>query len=276
MEICVIIPSYNDRSVITRAVKSAVIDNVAAEVVVVDDGSTDGTASVVMGLNAPRVRVISQSNGGPSSARNAGLANAMADVVVFLDADDILLPGALTVFLDAHVRSQNLLTRTGAVIDDGFDAPRFAEPSPYPYPRGTPLAGTFSVSRQLLQEANGYDDKFRYGENSELLYRLMTLVGPSNVSYVREPTVQTVSRVGRSYNFYDDARLESARRMIDLYGGSLKNDRETLANHHAIASVLSRSSGNRSQAVRHAAKAFWLEPHRWRHWARVGRLLLPG
>jgi len=67
------------------------------EAILVDDGSTDGTASVLK-LAArvdPRIRVITQKNAGPSRARNVGIAAAKADWIAFLDADDIWVPEKL-------------------------------------------------------------------------------------------------------------------------------------------------------------------------------------
>jgi len=72
-------------------------------VIVVDDGSPDETSEIVTAYAArdPRVRLLRQTNEGLSGARNAGLAQALGDYVVFLDADDVLLPHALTKGVEA-------------------------------------------------------------------------------------------------------------------------------------------------------------------------------
>ncbi|CAB1129996.1 Glyco_trans_2-like domain-containing protein [Candidatus Hydrogenisulfobacillus filiaventi] len=88
MKISVVIPAYNARAVIADALESALNQELAPlEVIVVDDGSTDGTADWVRS-RYPGVVVIEQANGGPSRARNAGIAAARGDWVAFLDADD--------------------------------------------------------------------------------------------------------------------------------------------------------------------------------------------
>jgi glycosyltransferase involved in cell wall biosynthesis len=91
--VTVVIPCFNQARFLPAAIRSACDQGEqVVECIVVDDGSTDGTAAVASKLG---VRVIQQPNRGLSEARNAGLAAARGEFVVFLDADDELLPGAL-------------------------------------------------------------------------------------------------------------------------------------------------------------------------------------
>lgn len=273
MSICVVIPAYNNSDTIERAIKSATANETANEVIVVDDGSTDRTIQVVRELGEPSVRVISQSNAGPAAARNTGISEATAEFIVFLDADDQLLPEALSLFLDAHRTSQTSLVRSGAFLGSGPSSPVFAERSDFSYPRGAPLAGTFAVSRDLIRQVGGYDEKFRFGENSELLFRLIHHVGPENVAYVRSPTVRTFTDESRAVDFYDEYRRMGAVRMIELHGAALRDDHSTLANHHAIVAVQSHRVNDRKTAIRHAALAVRHHPSHWRHWVRIGRII---
>ena len=92
----VIIPIYNCAPVIRQCLDS--IDYPDAEVLVIDDGSTDSTAETVLRFaqDHPNVRLIQKENGGVSSARNLGLASASGKYVLFIDADDYLVPGGIS------------------------------------------------------------------------------------------------------------------------------------------------------------------------------------
>ena len=92
----VLIPAYNAVAFLPDAIESLrAQDYPAWECIVVDDGSTDGTAACVDALDEPRVRLVRQENAGVSVARNRALAEAAGAYVIFLDADDWLLPGAM-------------------------------------------------------------------------------------------------------------------------------------------------------------------------------------
>lgn len=87
--ISVVIPLYNKEASIAQSLKSVLSQEYDDfEVVIVDDGSTDGSVDVVEAMNDPRIRLIKQENGGPSKARNTGVKNAKGEWILFLDADD--------------------------------------------------------------------------------------------------------------------------------------------------------------------------------------------
>ena len=89
--VSVIVPAYNEREGIEAAVRSlAGGDHPGGiEVIVVDDGSTDGTAGIAESLGLPNVRVIRKANGGKSSALNVGIAAASHDIIVMVDGDTV-------------------------------------------------------------------------------------------------------------------------------------------------------------------------------------------
>lgn len=89
MQISVVIPLYNKRDSVTRALESVFAQTVQPfEIIIVNDGSTDGSEQIVVQINHPLVKLIHQTNAGVSAARNKGIEMAQGDWIVFLDADD--------------------------------------------------------------------------------------------------------------------------------------------------------------------------------------------
>jgi len=89
-------PAYNARPYIAEAIRSVLDqDYPYLELIVVDDGSSDGTPELAEGFGE-RVKVICQANAGPAAARNKGIAAANGEFIAFLDADDVWLPGKIS------------------------------------------------------------------------------------------------------------------------------------------------------------------------------------
>ena len=108
MFISVVIPTFNRRDILEKCLRALESQNTGSEiadyeVVLVDDGSTDGTPDWIRSSAAalPRVRLIEQSHGGPAEGRNRGVAHARGDVIVFIDSDLVVTP----TFLACHARS---------------------------------------------------------------------------------------------------------------------------------------------------------------------------
>lgn len=99
MKISVVIPLFNNKITVRRALESVFNQTYQPEeIIVVNDGSTDGSALVVSNINHPLVRIINQSNQGVSAARNRGIQEATREWIAFLDADDKWLEDHLMVF----------------------------------------------------------------------------------------------------------------------------------------------------------------------------------
>ncbi len=95
MKISAVIPAYNAKAVVGRAIESVLAQSRPAdEIIVVDDGSTDATADTVRAFGE-KVIIIRRENGGASAARNAGIERASGDWIAFLDADDEWTPDRL-------------------------------------------------------------------------------------------------------------------------------------------------------------------------------------
>ncbi|MEV6380499.1 glycosyltransferase, partial [Streptomyces sp. NPDC051773] len=91
-----IVPAHNEEATVAACVRALLNGGCPdIDIVVVDDGSTDGTAAAARSVADPRVRVITQPNRGKPAALNAGIAHTAHDVIVMVDADTVIVPGAI-------------------------------------------------------------------------------------------------------------------------------------------------------------------------------------
>lgn len=138
MEVSVVIPVFNGVEVVERAVRSALALAEVREVIVVDDGSTDGTADLCRSLfgTEARMHIIGHAddkNHGVSMARNLGFQQSSYPFVVFLDADDHFLPERFVVdaqVFDQHPDADGVYGATRSAFADGTAQERFLEQWP--------------------------------------------------------------------------------------------------------------------------------------------------
>jgi glycosyltransferase involved in cell wall biosynthesis len=175
--ISVVIPAYNYAQSLPRAVESVLVqmDEVGAELLVIDDGSSDATPEVVerlLAAHAGRFRALRKPNGGLSSVRNLGIEITVGHYLVFLDADDEMAPGALTA-LTKHI-ADNPETRLiigghWSVLPDGKRSLQSVKPLPATARgrvRGYLLDKTVSISNGACAM---HRDVFKHGNYPEHL-----------------------------------------------------------------------------------------------------------
>ena len=183
MRISAILPTYNRAHTLGRALASVFAQSRAAdEVIVVDDGSTDGSPAVL--ARFPQVRLLRlPDNGGAARARNRGVAEARGDCIAFIDSDDEWLPGKLAAQVARWERVTGLaLLGTGVTLHrTGGAVQRLSLPEQPPahgwsfddlhrYPFST---STWLVDRQALLDAGGFDEQLPNCEDLDLLARLV-------------------------------------------------------------------------------------------------------
>ncbi|MGE6733389.1 glycosyltransferase, partial [Streptomyces sp. NPDC059900] len=93
--VSVIVPAYNEKECIAGTLNSLAASTHPIEIIVVDDGSTDGTAGIAESLGLPNVRVVRQENAGKPAALNNGVRHARYDIVVMMDGDTVFEPDAV-------------------------------------------------------------------------------------------------------------------------------------------------------------------------------------
>ncbi|MEO0061579.1 MAG: hypothetical protein RLZZ08_139 [Pseudomonadota bacterium] len=177
-----IMPAYNAQATITQALASVAAQTVADwEAVIVDDGSTDGTAAVLQRLAAadPRLRVIRQRNAGASAARNRGLAEARGQFLTFLDADDWIDPDFLQTLIPladggraiAYCAYRRILPSGRQTPPDW--CPELQEDAfQVLVKRCEPAIHCLLLPRQMVVDAGGFDPDLRTCEDWDLWLRL--------------------------------------------------------------------------------------------------------
>ena len=179
--VSVVIPCFGQAHFLPQAIESALDQtHPQVQVIVVDDGSLDNTSAVAGRYTG--VRVIRRENGGLASARNAGLAEARGEWVVFLDADDRLLPGALAAGLAALAARPDAAFAAGrylAAAADGslLDTEAFGGAQRDPYEallrsNWTGMPATCVFRRDLVQAVGGFDHGVSAAADYDLCLRL--------------------------------------------------------------------------------------------------------
>jgi glycosyltransferase involved in cell wall biosynthesis len=135
LQFSVVIPLYNKARFIAATVASALNQTLPAlEVIVIDDGSCDGSLKSLSGLHDARLRLVRQSNAGVSAARNRGIDLARGDWVALLDADDFYHPQFLQALARAHALcpEADMLATRFRIVYESTGRPL----EPWPVPQG--------------------------------------------------------------------------------------------------------------------------------------------
>ena len=174
--VAVVIPCFDQAHFLGEAIESALAQSpVPAEVIVVDDGSSDNPAAVAG--NYPQVTLIGQANRGLAGARNSGLAAATTTKVIFLDADDRLLPGAIESGLRCFEGNPGAAFVYGGyrLADRKREADRFTLASTrcdLVQSNWIAMIGTVMFDRSKLAEIGGFDEELSMCEDWDVYLRL--------------------------------------------------------------------------------------------------------
>lgn len=181
--VSVIIPTFNRRDYITASIQSVLQQTfLDFEIIVVDDGSTDGTADLVAAISDERLVYIHQENRGRSAARNRALSIARGEYFAFLDSDDLYLPGKLAMqvaYLDKHPTVGMIYTSAFCIDADGNDLPQRYEASVSGkiyediafFRPVTITLPTVMVRKHLFDQAGGFDEQMHRFEDTDMWRR---------------------------------------------------------------------------------------------------------
>jgi glycosyltransferase involved in cell wall biosynthesis len=285
--VSVVIPTYNRLHTLPATLASVWAQTYAPlEVIVVDDGSTDGTQAYLARQTDPRLRVIMQENGGPALARNAGIAAAQGDYVRFVDSDDLLYPTAIARAVACFQAGAPTLgvvhTRLRFIAHDDTPLPT---PAPFHPVQGDVFCyllrhiesavafPTCTVRRSALLHVGMFrpDPTFRNAEDVELLIRLahdysFAFVDDVLLDYrVHDGSVQNALATA-------EGRLKATHYALELRRVSEcltpQEQARLLATRYHVAGVQRWRAGQRA----HASKAFRAAANLTPEHARARRL----
>ncbi len=233
-----VIAAHDAAPTIRAAVASALAQTLPVlEVIVVDDGSSDGTADLAAAIDDPRVRVIQRAQGGPGAARNTGIAAARGEHVAFLDSDDLWLPGyaarasavleAATnpgfAYTDAYAFDVTGRVRRTTAMEAPHDPPREREPFLAALLQRNFVFTATTVPAAVLERVGGFDETLRTSEDYDLWLRILIagfdplwMGGPLAMYRIheRQATRRVIEMKGtwaRVYEMLDPAEMPSQR-----------------------------------------------------------------
>ena len=270
-EVSVIIPTYNRAGMLAEAINSVLGQSFRdLELIVMDDGSTDGTQALLCQW-AGRIETLRTGRHGVSAARNAGAARARGRWLAFLDSDDLWLPEKLELQLAAHHAAPELLcshtaeiwVRRGVRVNP---MRKHARQGGWIFEHCLPMCrispSSVLIDRWLFQRLGGFDRRFRVCEDYELWLRLTALFP---VLYLDRPLVIKrgghADQLSASHWGFDRFRV---RALVKILGTDLKPTfrlaalRE-LSRKARILFEGCRKRGKNIQASRYARLAEWAD-----------------
>lgn len=274
-EVTVVIPTHNRRRLIEQAARAALTqEDVAVELLVVDDGSDDGTAELVEAIEDPRLRLLRVPEaGGVSRARNRGLAEARGAWVAFLDDDDLWAPDYLRRQVDAATWAGASLTYARTIVVDERRSPLELRPVPEPegilsrlLERNVIGAPCGVVLRtDLVRELGGFDTSLSLLADWDMWIRV---AAAAPVAACHEVLVGYTKHDSNMHRVVTDASHAEFRYLVHKHG-SLITEYEA-APDGRFSLVWAADAGRRSGRRRQAARAYLTL---WREYGQTHDLL---
>jgi glycosyltransferase involved in cell wall biosynthesis len=171
--VSVIVPAFNRERYLGAALDSALAqEHRPLEIVVVDNGSTDGTARVARAY--PGVRYVRQANRGAAVARNVGIAASRGEILAFLDSDDLWTPDKLrrqVALLRDHPRAGYCLARMRNFLEPGCPRPSWIDDAELARVEVCIGTGTLVARREVFETVGGFDPRYRCGSDTDWFFR---------------------------------------------------------------------------------------------------------
>lgn len=168
-----IIPVFNGERFLADTIRSVLSQTYRPiEIIVVDDGSTDGTAGIAMSFK--EVRYVRQNNQGHGMAKNNGIAAARGELIAFLDADDLWTPDKLSVQAGHMMTNSEIgytIARMRVFLDPGIEWPAWLNRPHYMSDPPGYVPGTLVARRAVFERIGVFNTSYRHGNDSDWFFR---------------------------------------------------------------------------------------------------------
>ena len=304
--VSVLMPVRNGRDFIADAVRSVLRQQVSLELIVVDDGSTDGSAEIVRSLNDDRVRVVEGPRSGAAAATNVALESAAGRFIALCDADDLYPADRLqwqTQWLDSHGEFAAVSGSFSAVTEGGSAVTTFScgsdeEEITAELRRGTTRTSlcSFLIRIEALLKIGGFrpyflsaydiDLQLRLGESARVFYvpreaYLWRLHDSSLTHTLRSSVRDFYERTAHAFQVQRASRgTDDLQRGMPPLPPAQQSPPTAAADHVAQLFIgeawKQHRAGDRIEALRCGLRAVGAAPFRLSPWKTMVALLLKG
>jgi cellulose synthase/poly-beta-1,6-N-acetylglucosamine synthase-like glycosyltransferase len=213
--ISVVVACYNKRDVIGECIRAVLNQNYRNyELIVVDDGSTDGSIEAIKKFNSSQMKVIQIEHQGVSAAKNTGIKHSKGDIVLFLDGDCVLDGEGLKELSKSFsnpkigcvggrllaINGQSLIAKTIELIQNGVE-------------RKWPFGANVAYRREVLEKTGGFDERMEAGEDVDLFLRAVKL----GFGYVFNPKLTAKTLNPSALTGFFRQRLRWGSGFVNLY-----------------------------------------------------------
>lgn len=268
--ISVVLPTFNRKATLRQAIDSVLaLNEVVFELIVVDDGSTDGTDAELMRLDDERVTVVRlPTSHGANAARNLGIAHARASSVAFLDSDDIYLPGRLEQPLALLKQNPHI-----GIVLSSFTTEKGSKRTVLEMPQRlysgaellrltarhilAPTTSGLTLRRNVLEKIGGFDRTLKRMQDRDLVMRVARHTMGASIATPLWHKRWQMDGISSSHATYISALIDLIERH-EIFGNEERAFRDYLIARHLVAQA-------KSINLRRV----------WHDYAKVRRLVVP-
>jgi glycosyltransferase involved in cell wall biosynthesis len=276
--ISIITPTYNRAYLLPRMIKSVLEQSFQDwELIIMDDGSTDATETVIKDFKDSRIKYYFTKNSGAADKRNRGSELAKGDFIILLDSDDEVKPNWLAEF-DKKIRDgaqvvccgMERFNEKGELIEKKLP---FKYSSLYHNIEGYFLSGTFLLKKNLFNSTGGYDISLASGHHTDFLLRLIPCLQTERINIVNimEYLVKIHGHSGIKIRSNRKAVLDGTLDILKKHRLIFVNNKEEYKDFLSVAGINALILGERSLGKKLLVKAYFLSPFNLKC---LGRVLL--